>query len=571
VVNLLKLIDYNVPGKQAATADEQFTLGQNPIDETVTIPRVTRLQSSAGTGGTPVKFETLAEHKFAYTTLTANASPTDSQITVSSSLEFEVGQTVNLRDDDDPASGGEDVIIEELPDSSTIKFATGITGDYTTAKNAEVSVVKMEIGVQEGTTYNDVVGSSSGMAWQVFAINRLPVIEGTVEVWVDETGTPEKWAEVESLAYATAGQKVYELSRNFAGYVIIRFGDGTYGKIPDAGASNVSSIFRVGGGVSGNVGADKITKLLDSISYSGGPVTFTVTNLVQSSGGAEEQSIEDAKFLGPKSLRALNRAVTLEDFAVLARTVAGVEESRAVLRGVAVYREIDVYIIPVGSYVPTQTLKDLVKAYLQERAMAGTLVYVNGPKHLVDILLIAQVTLDEGVAADAVQVAIETALIDFFSVGHEFAQFGKDVNLSDIMALVDNIDGVNHIDTSQLTLDPASVLTWEVAPDTGRAIVDYITPLNTLSLIDQTYTIRFTSDTQYDVENGIGATVLSGANLGTGYTLSDGALQIKLSANTPNNMGLGSRATFRTSQYIGNVEVEDFEIRQLGNMTLSFV
>jgi len=566
VVNLLKLIDYNVPGKQAATADELFAITDPPYDETITIPRATRLQAPAGTGGSPIQFETLEEYLFAYTTLTADSSPTSNEISVLNALNFVVGQTVNVRDDSDPT--GTELIVDEIPDWSTLRFTTTVGSAYTTAQNARVSVMSAEISVQEGTTYNEVLGDpSTGDAWQIYAIPRLNVIEGSITLLVDE-GVPEEWAAIESLGYATPGEKVYELSRNFEGYVISRFGDGNQGKIPNSGAT-VSAIYRVGGGTQGNVGSDKITKLLDTITSTGGPVNFSVTNPSAASGGAEEQSIDDAKLLGPKSLRALGRAVTLEDYATLARTVTGVREANAVRRGSPLFREIDVFVIPEGGYTPSNALIEAVRAYLQDKSMAGETVYVQGPTHVVGVLITATVHVLTTYDAEDVRISVESTLAEFFSVGAEGTQFGKDVNLSDVMALIDNVAGVDYVDVVQLTLDPSSTLTWEVAPD-EPATVDYIVGLNTSALIDQTYTITFTGPTTYTVRDGGGILVSgAGGTLGVELATTDGALRIKLSPG-PDAMANNDRAIIRTSQYIGNVEIEGFEIRRLDTQTLSF-
>jgi hypothetical protein len=564
VVNLLKLIDYNVPGKQAATADILFVITDPPYDEAITIPRATRLEAPAGTGDQPVKFETLDEYVFGYTTLTANSGSTAlDEIKVANALDFAVGETVNLRDDAVPA--GEDLVVRAIPDSSTIQFETNIGGSYTVIQNARVSTMQATVGAQEGTTYDEVLDISDGSAWQIFPLPRLDVIEGSVSITVDE-GVPEAWSEIESLGYASPGQKVYELSRNFEGYVIARFGDGSQGKIPNLGAT-VSSIYRVGGGIVGNVGADKINTLLDSITSTGGPVNFSVTNPEESSGGAEEQSIDDAKLLGPKSLRALNRAVALEDYATLARAVVGVREANAVRRGSPLFREIDVYITPEGGYEPSQTLIDLVEDYLQDRAMAGETVYVQGPKNVVGVLLSATVHVLSTYDSDDIRILVEDAINDFFDVEAEGTQFGKNVNLSDLMALIDNVLGVDYVDVSQLTLDPGSTLIWEVAPD-DPATVEYIIGLNVSTLIDQTYTITFTSPTAYTVRDGGGVLVGTGA-LGTELTTSDSALKIKLLAGG-DAMANNDRAIFRTSQYIGNVEIEEFEIRRIDTLTLSF-
>jgi hypothetical protein len=101
-------------------------------------------------------------------------------------------------------------------------------------------------------------------------------------------------------------------------------------------------------------------------------------------------------------------------------------------------------------------------------------------------------------------------------------------------------------------------------------VVSYIVGLNTLALIDQTYTITFTNATDYTVRDESGVLVSgAGGTLGAVLATTDGALRMMLVAGT-DAMAASDRATFRTSQYIGNVEIDGFEIRQLDTQTLSF-
>ena len=57
--------------------------------------------------------------------------------------------------------------------------------------------------------------------------------------------------------------------------------------------------------------------------------------------------------------------------------------------------------------------------------------------------------------------------------------------------------------------------------------------------------------------------------LNTPLATTDGALTMLLTAGG-DPMVLNDRAIFRTSQYADNVEIEDYEIRQLQTQTLSF-
>jgi len=69
--------------------------------------------------------------------LTADASIGATSITVASTAEFEVGKTVNIRDD--VTTGGEERVIADIPDSVTLEFSPGLANAYTLANDAKVT------------------------------------------------------------------------------------------------------------------------------------------------------------------------------------------------------------------------------------------------------------------------------------------------------------------------------------------------------------------------------------------------------------------------------------------------
>ncbi|MBI3726038.1 hypothetical protein HY251_19080, partial [bacterium] len=238
VVNLLKLIGYELKSAGPASADVVFTLPQ-ALPEEVLIPAGTRLQTAAESGEEPVVFET-----------------------------------------------AQDLVI---PAGATLATASAV----------------------EGTSGDEVVGRSSGLAYQRFDLKGAPIIDGTLRLLIDEGIGEEAWTEVESFVRSTGADRHYFVQRDEAERLAVFFGDNVQGKIPDAGAA-IRAAYRTGGGTRGNVGADTIATVVSVLTHRGSPLTVKVTNPLAASGGEERQSIEDAKRQGPRTLRALNRAVTLE-------------------------------------------------------------------------------------------------------------------------------------------------------------------------------------------------------------------------------------------------------------------
>ena len=78
------------------------------------------------------------------------------------------------------------------------------------------------------------------------------------------------------------------------------------------------SRYRSGGGAYGNVDRDKLTVLKSTIPY-----VDRVSNRQRAQGGRDAESLEHAKLRAPRTLRTRDRAVTAEDFEVLALEASG--------------------------------------------------------------------------------------------------------------------------------------------------------------------------------------------------------------------------------------------------------
>lgn len=135
------------------------------------------------------------------------------------------------------------------------------------------------------------------------------------------------WREVESFAGADAHACIYTIDRTDG---ILRFapalaqGDGVDGEyravaaIPGAN-KNIIARYRVGGGVAGNLAPGSVTKLLDKIPGVG----LTVSNNSRATGGCDTESLANALVRGPLELHSLQRAVTAQDFELIASKQSG--------------------------------------------------------------------------------------------------------------------------------------------------------------------------------------------------------------------------------------------------------
>jgi hypothetical protein len=140
------------------------------------------------------------------------------------------------------------------------------------------------------------------------------------------------WQEVENFANLGANRCVYIVDRiagliTFAPAARMRREDGNLAAAPRALAESppagreIRLWYRCGGGPAGNVAANMLTVLKDSIPG------VEVTNPEPAAGGQAAETLENALLRGPQELHSLQRAVTARDFELVA-----LSGSRAVTR-----------------------------------------------------------------------------------------------------------------------------------------------------------------------------------------------------------------------------------------------
>lgn len=138
------------------------------------------------------------------------------------------------------------------------------------------------------------------------------------------------------------------------GYAHLRFGDGELGQQPEA-KHNFAIRYRVGNGISGNVGADSITHLISFGTLSG--VSLEPRNPLPATGGMKAETLAEVKLMAPYAFRSdLQRAITPSDYAVLAkRDVEEVQLANARLRWTGSWYEMQVAVDAEGQVSEKQS------------------------------------------------------------------------------------------------------------------------------------------------------------------------------------------------------------------------
>jgi Baseplate J-like protein len=372
---------------------------------------------------------------------------------------------------------------------------------------------------QAETIQSEIVGSSSGVAAQRFTLTKSPVI--LEAVWINEFGTLTeterkllaagsdyeveltkdaegnvtefyiRWSPVDDLSEAGPSARVYSIDRTFGQ---IQFGDGEHGMIPPLGKDNIKASYQAGGGSRGNVAATLINTLRTTI-----PFVEKVSNPEAAGGGSDTELLEKALVRGPQVLKHRGRAITAEDFEWIAREAS---QSVARVKCLPTFNDqgsfgtdwVTVIIVPGSSDArpaPSPQLRARVEKYLRERsanvASFPKQVKVIGPAYT-EVGIAAEVfpvTIDLSPQAEADAVARLEQFLHPLTGGYEGSgwEFGRLPCLSDFYALLEAVEGVDHVENLTMTLrriTPGGKYLGPAQHVTGERTTDLSVPSYTL-------------------------------------------------------------------------------------------
>jgi hypothetical protein len=162
--------------------------------------------------------------------------------------------------------------------------------------------------VQMEEVYVDETGQlAAGEAEELKENNLLKVVPS------DEEGDRffVKWTPVEDFCLSGPNDRHYVLQRRMGR---LQFGDGVYGRIPEASTTpNISVSYVVGGGSKGNLSSGSLTQMDHQIGF-----INKVSNPAPTVGGCDEELLDEAIVRMTDRIVTQNRAVTCRDFERLA-------------------------------------------------------------------------------------------------------------------------------------------------------------------------------------------------------------------------------------------------------------
>lgn len=317
-----------------------------------------------------------------------------------------------------------------------------------------------------GETRSEVLGSGDGgKVFQEFQLRQSPLTylaaptpagaESTLQVRVNDV----LWHETDSLAGLEPVDRNYITSTDDKSRTSVVFGNGLRGSRLPSGVENVRAVYRSGIGKPGNVKAEQISQLAAR------PLGVkAVINPLPSSGGADRENRDQARRNVPLAVLALDRLVSVQDYADFARTFAGIGKARStkITNG---RRQVVFLTIAGAEDIPIDMNSDLYQNLVSALHKYGD---PHQPirvelRELLLLVVSANVRVLPDYLWDKVEPKIRAAMLDAFSF--ERRDLGQDVLLSEVISVIQAVEGVNYVDVDVLVSIPEKEFDSKIKAD----------------------------------------------------------------------------------------------------------
>lgn len=256
----------------------------------------------------------------------------------------------------------------------------------------------------------------------------------------------ESWVLVNTFAYSKPTDNHFMVVIDESLNPYIYFGDGKNGKKPAAGAKISDVVFYLTTGINGNVKSGTITSVPSVISSSVSDAT--VSNTYNAGGGSSYENFSMLKEHIPLSVKTMGVAVTKQDFVDLAKLVDGVSKAKAEYE---CGRKLIVYIAPDNGVIADSAMIKKVYDILHQNSPLTTWLTVKSAGR-VNIILDIEVTGKKSYKTSEIQSQILSALFNAYSP--ESSDIGGNVRISDIYALIDNLESVDYLHLKKFYTKP---------------------------------------------------------------------------------------------------------------------
>ena len=361
-----------------------------------------------------------------------------------------------------------------IPKYTKLSSSSGIPFYTTENKVLYVGETFVEVEAKSGTLVEESL-ISSGIPRDRYKLRQFPV--NSVEyVSIND----ELYKEIDFID--VPGQDKYfmlEHDDNFYGY--ISFGDGNYGVNPGKNLI-IDVLYVIGADSSHNVMPFQITNISDLIYDAENNVVnnIKVVNEQSANGASDGESLAEVKRNASSIYRTQKRCVTRQDYEDLTYTLPGVKKvsviDHSLMDEIGIFG-VKIAVIPENQRYPTDSFKQYVKNFLEEKKIVATQVDIIDPSYItfdVKVSISIQQNMSSSVISNKIREIVNNYL------GWENRDFGEDVSKLELYRLISEIPGITNI--NNLTLEENRSIYVTEAPADGSNTIKYFDSINMLRI-----------------------------------------------------------------------------------------
>ncbi|MEE9465163.1 MAG: hypothetical protein V3W14_06295 [Candidatus Neomarinimicrobiota bacterium] len=260
----------------------------------------------------------------------------------------------------------------------------------------------------------------------------------------------QKWLPQRDLLSSARDAQEFVVETEDEGDTRLRFGDNVLGRRP-TGRTLFSVTSRRGNGEHGNIGADTLLHIDLSKHDDFAPGDITVRNPLPASGGVSGETQDQVKLYAPQVFSRQERAVTPEDYAIMAQRHPEVQKAVATLRWTGSWHTVFLLVDRKGGYQVDSDFEDELRSFLERYRLARHDLEIEGP-HFIPLDIILDVKVLPGYFPNEVKRSLLQAFVRTTDVTTERGffhpdnfTFGQPLYLSEIVALAMGITGVDWV------------------------------------------------------------------------------------------------------------------------------
>ena len=329
-----------------------------------------------------------------------------------------------------------------------IFFVVPLANSY---KRDTVTIYGNVVKATHGETRKEVLGSGDGrQGHQRFTLKQKPLTylaaasatgaASTLEVRVNDV----LWHKAEDLTDAGPNDRVYVTQADDEENTTVVFGDGLAGARLPSGVENIRATYRNGIGRPGNVAAQQISLLATRpLGVKG------VINPLDATGGADRDTRDQARRNAPLGVTALDRLVSVRDYADFALTYAGIGKASAMRLSDGRRQAVHLTIAGLDD-IPIAKSSDLYRGLTQALHRLGDpqQQVIIETRDQVLLVIKARVRLLSDYEWETTEPRIRSAMLTAF--GFDGRDLGQPVYCSEIIRVIESVPGVAFVDVDLL-------------------------------------------------------------------------------------------------------------------------